>query len=427
MKIITRLTAIAIAGVVICYFGLSGYVWYHDNQRSKQADVQASTLEENNKVLGFLREKGCDYCHTPSAELPFYSSFPVAKQLMNYDIQLGYKSFNLEAVRAALVADKPVSQSDLNKIEWVMQYDTMPPTRYTALHWAGKVSDTERAEILGWIAKQREQYYASNDTAAQHRNEPVQPIPESIPTDARKVALGFTLYHDPRISGDSTISCAHCHALNAGGVDGRKTSIGVGGAVGPINAPTVFNSVFNVEQFWDGRAPTLQAQAGGVARQRAARRARGHRHVAYLGARLDERTIIKQKGYEQAMLDAGMTPYSVMVEQSSSYSSGIELMRQARREYPQLDGIFCTNDDLAVGAAFECQRLGLKIPDDMAIAGFHGHDIGQVMEPRLASVLTPRERMGRIGAERLLARIRGEAITPKMLDLGFTLSPGGSI
>ena len=60
-------------------------------------------------------------------------------------------------------------------------------------------------------------------------------------------------------------------------------------------------------------------------------------------------------------------------------------------------------------------------------AGFHGHDIGQVMEPRLASVLTPRERMGRIGAERLLARIRGEAITPKMLDLGFTLSPGGSI
>lgn len=48
-----------------------------------------------------------------------------------------------------------------------------------------------------------------------------------------------------------------------GGVDGRKTSIGVGGAVGPINAPTVFNSVFNVEQFWDGRAATLQDQAGG--------------------------------------------------------------------------------------------------------------------------------------------------------------------
>ena len=187
-----------------------------------------------------------------------------------------------------------------------------------------------------------------------------------------------------------------------------------------------------VVELMDSKSPCLDIAVGfdnfEAARQMTtAIIARGHRHIAYLGARLDERTIIKQKGYEQAMLDADLVPYSVMVEQSSSYSSGIELIRQARREYPQLDGVFCTNDDLAVGAAFECQRLGLKVPDDMAIAGFHGHDIGQVMEPRLASVLTPRERMGSIGAERLLARIRGESVTPKMLDLGFTLSPGGSI
>lgn len=96
-------------------------------------------------------------------------------------------NLNPEAVRAALLADKPVSQSDLNKIEWVMQYETMPPTRYTALHWAGKVSDEERAEILARIAKQRAEYYASNDTAPEHRNEPVQPIPQKkLPTDAKK-------------------------------------------------------------------------------------------------------------------------------------------------------------------------------------------------------------------------------------------------
>ncbi|WP_279049364.1 gluconate operon transcriptional repressor GntR [Cedecea davisae] len=187
-----------------------------------------------------------------------------------------------------------------------------------------------------------------------------------------------------------------------------------------------------VVELMDSVSPCLDIAVGfdnfEAARQMtAAIIARGHKHVAYLGARLDERTLIKQKGYEQAMLDAGLTPYSVMIENSSSYSTGIELLRQAKREYPQLDSIFCTNDDLAIGAAFECQRQGLRIPQDMAIAGFHGHDIGQVMEPRLASVLTPRERMGRIGAERLLARIRGETITPQMLDLGFTLSPGGSI
>jgi cytochrome c peroxidase len=182
---------------------------------------------------------------------------------MEYDIQLGYKSFNLESVRAALIADKPVPQSELNKIEWVMQHQTMPPGRYVAMYWAGGVSDAERENILSWIAAQREQNYASADTAAAHRNEPVQPIPRKLPVDAKKVDLGFRLYHDERLSGDSTISCANCHALNAGGVDGRKTSVGVNNAVGPINAPTVFNSAFNIEQFWDGRAPTLQKQAGG--------------------------------------------------------------------------------------------------------------------------------------------------------------------
>lgn len=100
-----------------------------------------------------------------------------------------------------------------------------------------------------------------------------------------------------------------------------------------------------VVELMDSQSPCLDIAVGfdnfEAARQMtAAIIARGHRHIAYLGARLDERTIIKQKGYEQAMRDAGLVPYSVMMEQSSSYSSGIELMRQARREYPQLDGIF---------------------------------------------------------------------------------------
>ncbi len=136
-----------------------------------------------------------------------------------------------------------------------------------------------------------------------------------------------------------------------------------------------------VVELMDSQSPCLDIAVGfdnfEAARQMtAAIIARGHRHIAYLGARLDERTIIKQKGYEQAMRDSGLVPYSVMMEQSSSYSSGIELMRRARREYPQLDGIFAPTMT-GGGAAFECQRLGLKIPGDMAIAGFHGHDIGR--------------------------------------------------
>jgi len=154
---------------------------------------------------------------------------------------------------------------------------------------------------------------------------------------------------------------------------------------------------------------------------------RGHRRVVYFGARLDERTLIKQRGYEQAMREQGLPSHSVMIANSSSYSTGAELFRQARHEYPAMDSVICTNDDLAIGAIFECQRQGLRIPQDMAIAGFHGHDVGQAMQPRLASVLTPREEMGRLSAEKLLARLRGESVSPLKTDVGFTLLPGDSI
>lgn len=92
------------------------------------------------------------------------------------------------------------------------------------------------------------------------RLEPITPIPLHVELDARKVALGRRLFHEPRLSSDNTISCAHCHNLANGGMDGLPRSIGIGGKEGNINAPTVFNSGFNSSQFWDGRAATLEEQ-----------------------------------------------------------------------------------------------------------------------------------------------------------------------
>lgn len=89
------------------------------------------------------------------------------------------------------------------------------------------------------------------------------PIYSLFALEPDKSALGFELFHDTRLSGDNTLSCASCHNLAGGGVDNEDTSIGVAGAIGPINAPTVFNAVYNSHQFWDGRAKDLQEQAAG--------------------------------------------------------------------------------------------------------------------------------------------------------------------
>jgi cytochrome c peroxidase len=92
---------------------------------------------------------------------------------------------------------------------------------------------------------------------------PIPPIPAKLELDARKVALGRRLFHDAALSRDGTIACASCHDIRAGGDDGRRVSIGVGGAEGRVNAPTVLNSAFNFRQFWDGRARTLEDQVDG--------------------------------------------------------------------------------------------------------------------------------------------------------------------
>jgi len=83
------------------------------------------------------------------------------------------------------------------------------------------------------------------------------------PTSPEKVDLGRALFFDPRLSASGVFSCYSCHNLTTGGDDNLETSIGHGWQKGPRNSPTVFNSVLNEAQFWDGRADDLKAQAKG--------------------------------------------------------------------------------------------------------------------------------------------------------------------
>lgn len=93
--------------------------------------------------------------------------------------------------------------------------------------------------------------------------EPLLPLPAPPAVPADRAELGRRLFHDPRLSRDDSIACADCHDLNRGGADRRRFSVGINGAIGPINAPTVFNAGYNIAQFWDGRAATLEEQASG--------------------------------------------------------------------------------------------------------------------------------------------------------------------
>lgn len=83
------------------------------------------------------------------------------------------------------------------------------------------------------------------------------------PLTRAKIELGRQLYFDPRLSSDHTVSCASCHDPNHGFADDAKVSLGVENQAGGRNSPVAYNRIFSANQFWDGRAATLEEQAVG--------------------------------------------------------------------------------------------------------------------------------------------------------------------
>ncbi len=227
--------------------------------------VNTDKISDNalKQVVVTLQDKGCLNCHSGQAALPFYGDYPVIGEMVKEDMRLGLRSMDLYSLFQSMSGGSLIPEVSLAKIEKVIADGTMPPDNFKAAHWSSKVNDKEKATILDWVKGTRLAHYSTNKASEKFANEPVQPIVDKVDFDAVKAELGLLLYNDKRLSGDNTLSCASCHNLATGGVDRRKVSVGIDGQLGGINAPTVYNAVFNIRQFWDGRAKDLQEQAGG--------------------------------------------------------------------------------------------------------------------------------------------------------------------
>ncbi|MBS0908180.1 LacI family DNA-binding transcriptional regulator [Tatumella sp. JGM118] len=154
--------------------------------------------------------------------------------------------------------------------------------------------------------------------------------------------------------------------------------------------------------------------------------ASGKTRIIYFGSMADLRDEQRYAGYCQAMAEAGLPPGRITPGKVSSVTIGAGMMTLARQMYPEMDGILCTNDDLAVGVLRECIASDIRVPEQLAIAGFHGLEIGQVTTPKLASVLTPRFEMGKVATEILIKKIQGLP-TIERVDLHYRLSMGETI
>ena len=105
----------------------------------------------------------------------------------------------------------------------------------------------------------------------------------------------------------------------------------------------------------------------------------------------------------------------------SSVTLGRDLFRDALAKMPSLDGVFCNNDDIALGVLFECHRASIAVPQTIGISGFNDFDMMQVAFPSVTSIRTPRYEIGRQAVLMALAAIAGSRPENLVADLGFEL------
>ncbi|MFT7772686.1 LacI family DNA-binding transcriptional regulator [Roseateles sp.] len=147
----------------------------------------------------------------------------------------------------------------------------------------------------------------------------------------------------------------------------------------------------------------------------------GRRRIAYVAAQLDPRTLERGEGYEAALAHMGLADHvhKVLSAEPSSMALGCAMLERVLREAPDTDAIFFCNDDLAQGALLAALRLGIAVPERLAVAGFNDLPGSDQMVPPLTTVATPRREVGEQAAQMLMKLMRGEPVQTPHLDLGF--------
>lgn len=133
----------------------------------------------------------------------------------------------------------------------------------------------------------------------------------------------------------------------------------------------------------------------------------GCKRIIHLGGNLLRNVYSERfRGYRQALHDNGIEFNQKLVFISDlTEQSGREIMIRVLKTNLQPDGIFAANDTSAVAAILEMQEAGVKVPDDIAVAGFNNEPVSQVIRPNLTTVNYPAREIGEIAATALIDKL----------------------
>jgi LacI family gluconate utilization system Gnt-I transcriptional repressor len=155
---------------------------------------------------------------------------------------------------------------------------------------------------------------------------------------------------------------------------------------------------------------------------------RSRQRIAFAAAQLDPRTMQRLDGWRKALKTAKLYDKALTYtnKSASSMALGGQMLEHILQNDPQVDAIFFCNDDLAQGALLAAQRLKIKVPQQLAIAGFNDLTGSDLIGPGLTTIRTPRAEIGQAAAQMLLALMRQEEVLTPSVDVGYELMVRGS-
>lgn len=132
----------------------------------------------------------------------------------------------------------------------------------------------------------------------------------------------------------------------------------------------------------------------------------GRRRIAFLGgdSESDTRGQARRQGFLTAMARHGLAADRLVASGSPQRPmlKGANAMSRLVDEFPDTDAVICVSDLLAFGALTECQRRGIDVPQQIAVAGFGAYDIAEVCVPTLTTVDPKPSQIGTCAAELVL-------------------------
>ncbi|MEP2978386.1 MAG: LacI family DNA-binding transcriptional regulator [Lentilitoribacter sp.] len=138
---------------------------------------------------------------------------------------------------------------------------------------------------------------------------------------------------------------------------------------------------------------------------------KGYKKIAYIGANRNEGStnLIRLDGFQAALDDSSLQMVSkeILVDHAGFYP-GYYGTENVLNRTSDVDAIYYQDDTMAVGGMFYCQKHGIEIPNDIAIAGWGGMEITSVLPRKLTTTTVATETLGKSAAEALVARIRNE-------------------